>query len=503
VATQAQLGAIGVVAAQFTPEVDYRTPGRGGAGGAAVGVAKGVGLGVLGAAGCVLTYGTALPACGLAVVSPYLAVRYAVDQATEGVSPDTIAASETAITAVFAERSHQAAVQGEVVRVAVAQTGQPLVGLPGEGPRSAAETPRYTHLTAHGIDTVIEITLQRLALQSQTRAVEEGRNSWSNISAAELNPRLTVAVTARTRVLRTADGTVLYDYAGEYSGRGATFPDWGANDAQLLRDGLDQLFQEMARAIVAQVFGVASPPAIEPEAPAAPSPEQDRAPQAQPPTSDAERLGQEPQDALALHRQGNVVEAEAAFDTRLAARPGEVDVTVWKALALLEQARALKDAGESSERYKPLVHNAYAMIHPLGRTHVANPDWRLAMAKAFWLNDRPTRATKNANAALALRANFAEPHLLLGDIAYDRLLWPAATARTEYDKALAVPDLPAALQAEALYKLGKVAAGLDKKPGVAREYWERAVVADPTCRYGIMAQQRLKAAPASAPSSEE
>ena len=169
-ATQAQLGTIGVVAAQVPPEVDYRTPGRGGAGGAAIGAAKGVGLGVLGAAGCVLTYGTALPACGLAVVSPYLAVRYAVDQATDGVSPDTIVASETAITAVFAERHYHATARDEVVRVAVAQTGQSLVGLPDEGPRSAAETPKYTHLTAHGIDTVIEITLQRLALQSRTSA---------------------------------------------------------------------------------------------------------------------------------------------------------------------------------------------------------------------------------------------------------------------------------------------------------------------------------------------
>ena len=74
-----------------------------------------------------------------------------------------------------------------------------------------------------------------------------GADNLGRISAANLNPYLTVAVTARTRVLRTADGTVLYDHAGEHSGRGATFPDWGANDAQLLRDGLDQLFQEMAR----------------------------------------------------------------------------------------------------------------------------------------------------------------------------------------------------------------------------------------------------------------
>ena len=57
-------------------------------------------------------------------------------------------------------------------------------------------------------------------------------------------------------------------------------------------------------------------------------------------------------------------------------------------------------------------------------------------------------------------------------------------------------DVQPAIQAEALYKLGKVAADLAKKPDLAREYWERAVAADPTCRYGIMAQERLTAAPA-------
>jgi hypothetical protein len=286
-ATQAQLGAIGVVAAPVPPEVDYRTPGRGGAGGAAIGAAKGVGLGVLGAAGCFLTYGYALPACGLAVVSPYLAVRYAVDQATEGVAPDTIAASETAITAVFAERIHQAAVQDEVVRVAVAQTGQSLVGLPADGPRSAAEAPKYTHLTARGIDTVIEITLQRLALQSRTSGRAGGGNLGS-IRAANLNPYLTLTVTARTRVLKTSDGTELYTRTGDHRGTEATFTEWGANDAQLLRDGLDQLFQEVAREIVAQVFGVAIPPAIEPKVPTAPAPDQEREPQAQPSASEAE-----------------------------------------------------------------------------------------------------------------------------------------------------------------------------------------------------------------------
>lgn len=96
-----------------------------------------------------------------------------------------------------------------------------------------------------------------------------------------------------------------------------------------------------------------------------------------PETKSPGAAGQEMQDAIALYRQGKIVEAEAAFDTRLAARPGDVDLTIWKALA--------------------------------------------------------------------------------------------------------VPDLPAALRAEVLDKLGKVAADRDKKPDVAREYWERAFAADPAC----------------------
>ncbi len=114
-ATQAQLGTIGVVAAPSPRQVDYRTPGRGGAGGAAIGAAKGAGAGGAGGRwlpggldGC----GQCVAACAVAVGTPYLAVRYAVDQATEGVPAETIAASETAIQAVLAARNHEAVVRG-------------------------------------------------------------------------------------------------------------------------------------------------------------------------------------------------------------------------------------------------------------------------------------------------------------------------------------------------------------------------------------------------------
>ncbi len=288
-ATQAQLGTIGVVAVPVPPEVDYRTPGRGGAGGAAIGVTKGVGHGMLGAVMCtgVLAYcAPCVAGCAMAVVSPYLAVRYAMDQAKEGVSAETIAASEAAIQAVLGAPAHEAGVQADVLRLVATQTRHRVRPLPDEGIPSAAATAGYKGLTAHGIDTVIEITIQRLSLQCRTHGHGGGYNV-GRISAADLNPALTLVVTARTRVLTAADGIELYGHTRDYLGRSATFADWGASDGQLLREGLAQRLRAMAAEIVSQVFGVAVPPIPEPEAPATPDPERAPEPPAQPSASGA------------------------------------------------------------------------------------------------------------------------------------------------------------------------------------------------------------------------
>jgi len=214
--------------------------------------------------------------------------------------------------------------------------------------------------------------------------------------------------------------------------------------------------------------------------------------------------------AIALYKQGRTAEAAAAFDRLIAERPNDDGLRIWKALTLLEQAREIKDAGGTG--WKPLVASAYALLQPLGPRQVTNADWNFAMAKAYWLNDRPTRASRAAGSALRLRANYPEAQLLLGDVAYDSEVsslaqppgsparestqrWAGASPRKEINKVLTMPDLPAPLRAEALYKLGVISAELERKPEAAREYWDRAVAADPACRYGRMAQRRLQAAP--------
>jgi tetratricopeptide (TPR) repeat protein len=221
----------------------------------------------------------------------------------------------------------------------------------------------------------------------------------------------------------------------------------------------------------------------------------------------ADAVAKETQGAIALYRHGKGAEAVAAFDKLLVDLPYDVTLRIWKARALLEQARALKDVHASG--YKPLVVSAYGILQPMGRAQAHNPDWNFAMAQAFWLNDRPTWAGKAASKALELRPDFVEAQIVVGDLTYDSefsaINAPATdprreagrrfageSSRKEYHKALAMPNAPASVRAEALYKLGLVAAELEGKKTTAGEYWERAVAAEPACRYGTLAQQKLR-----------
>jgi tetratricopeptide (TPR) repeat protein len=230
-----------------------------------------------------------------------------------------------------------------------------------------------------------------------------------------------------------------------------------------------------------------------------------------PPQAKTEQaMARETQNAISLYRQGKTAEAAAAFDRLIAERPGDDALRIWKALTLLEQARAMKDGNMPGG--KPLVVNAYGILQPMGKQHVKDPDWNFAMAKAFWLNDRPNWAKRAAGYALELRPNFVEAQILLGDLAYDEEVAPqvttrdprgdtavwrsSAASRKAYETALAIPDLPHDLRAEALYKLGVLSDVLERKNAAARQYWEQAAAADPGCRYGRMAQEKLKAVPA-------
>jgi tetratricopeptide (TPR) repeat protein len=208
--------------------------------------------------------------------------------------------------------------------------------------------------------------------------------------------------------------------------------------------------------------------------------------------------------AIALYRQGKTAEAAAEFDKLIAENPNDDGLKIWKALALLEQARGMREA--KAPQYKPIVLNAWAILGAMGQKQHVNPDWNLAVGKALWLNERPERGKGFVEKAVSLRPNYAEALLLLGDMAYDEkglsntadptVRWRSITAlRKAYENVLAAADVPPDLRAEALFKLGMVSADFEKKIEAARNYWQQAVAADPDSRYGRMAQERLNTAP--------
>jgi tetratricopeptide (TPR) repeat protein len=215
--------------------------------------------------------------------------------------------------------------------------------------------------------------------------------------------------------------------------------------------------------------------------------------------------GQAERDAIALYGAGRTLEAAVAFEKLIAQNPSEDRLKVWKALVQLEQARGMRES--RAPQYKTLVLGAWAILKSVDRSQQLNPGWNLAVGKALWLNDRRERGKGYVEKALALRPDYAEALLLLGDLAYDEWVsspnvdtttkWRLGVAiRKRYETAISLPDISSVYRAEAFFKMGVVSAELENKKDDARGYWERAAAADPVSRYGRMAQEKLAAMPA-------
>lgn len=215
------------------------------------------------------------------------------------------------------------------------------------------------------------------------------------------------------------------------------------------------------------------------------------------------------EDAVSRYKEGRLDEAMAAFDKLLAEKPGDDGLKIWRATVVLEQARQMKE--EKDPSYKGRVIATYAALKPLVTRNADNPDWYYAMAKAFWLNDRASKARKAIAKALYYRPGFPEAYILLGDLAFDEglntppptLLGPpvdpmeefAAKASAEYERALKAKGLPPELTTEARYKMGLVQEVLRKNKASAREWWVKAAEGVQRGPYGRMAQEKLDTLP--------
>ena len=95
----------------------------------------------------------------------------------------------------------------------------------------------YSSLADKGIDTVLEISVERL-----------------DLAGSGLNPKLPLVINVRARLVRVQDETNLYSDKWTYSGYGQKFTEWAADNAKQFREEVDRACQSLAEQIVKQLF---------------------------------------------------------------------------------------------------------------------------------------------------------------------------------------------------------------------------------------------------------
>jgi len=238
------LGIIGVSRAFYLPETDFDVPAKGrpegaikGAAIAFAGVLQGGMQGANGisgeAAGFYLLFLFALATAATPVGAVVGAVR---------AMPGKEAASSEALAKEILERMRtQEILRDEILDAGIEKSGHRLIPVDGVGPSSADNVVSYESLAGMGIDTVLEVALQRIALESE---------KWGS------NPPLMFTMKARCRLIRVADGTVIDDHEYRTSSAERRFADWTSDNAALLGKEYVDGYRKLASAIIQRIFQV-------------------------------------------------------------------------------------------------------------------------------------------------------------------------------------------------------------------------------------------------------
>lgn len=178
-------------------------------------------------------------------------------------------------------------------------------------------------------------------------------------------------------------------------------------------------------------------------------------------TSPAPRPTAEPdtllQQAMRLHQNGQLMQAEAVYRQLLALRPG--DASALHLLGLIAHQNG----------------NQQSAVELMGKALAQNPnvaEWQFNLASAYAALGRPADAESHFRAALGLRADMVEAAFRLGIALYDQGRYPEAAEA--YRHALRLrPAYP-----EACYNLGNALAAA-VNPDAAMDAYRQALALRP------------------------
>lgn len=233
-ALKARLGKIAVVGARYAPKAEFQTPAKGAAAGAGAGMVSGALAPLEALSGGGNGYAAIL---AIALV-PVGAVVGGVGGAVMADSAENVNAREATLKTAFADLKMQEALRDRVqARVADLRTFTATL-FADQGPAMEGQQPDYQSLKTSGIDTVHEVAIQKLVLTGSGR----------------VNPDLAVRLTARVRLVSTADNKEVLSRQFDCGSTPDKFAAWAAADAQKFRSEIERCYNDLSDRIVKDLY---------------------------------------------------------------------------------------------------------------------------------------------------------------------------------------------------------------------------------------------------------
>ncbi|MFH7326965.1 hypothetical protein [Desulfurivibrio sp. C05AmB] len=233
--TPAELGTVGVAAAEIEPEIVFAGYARG----RLAGAGRGAGIATL----VFLDSTHSSDPLALLLLPPFVAVG-AVSGAISAEPRKVVEAAEVEAKNALAALGLQQALQRRVVEIAAAEAGRDIVSLGGDSPGLPAETGTPAGAERPAADTVLEVAV-----------LEAGSKESGGINAP-----VALYLLSRARLLKAEGDVLLFEKRYAYSSESRKFSAWCADDARLLRLAYGRGVEELAAGIVDDLFLSLPPP---------------------------------------------------------------------------------------------------------------------------------------------------------------------------------------------------------------------------------------------------
>ena len=254
---RAGLGTVAVVTSPEPPEWSFAYPVPSRAGAAAAGAGAALGVGAAAGAACLGTSGYFFPACFVAVWTPVMMVTNAFEGAVKGVPIADVKSSAASLKNAVTEPELATRLAERVASEGQRRGGESRVRLAADGLPDTRDL-RYAALASAGVNTVVEVQIERLQLEraAAASAFSGSGYGWSIISVEKLiDAPLQFTIAARVRVVRAADGTVVYEMVFNRRTGYQKFTEWGREEATGFRGERDSAIESIAQELAGELFG--------------------------------------------------------------------------------------------------------------------------------------------------------------------------------------------------------------------------------------------------------